>query len=52
MKAYHNKEKGIGITYDDIYPVNGAHTAFGKLCRTFSSALSVAGKEPLYFLKM
>ena len=36
MKAYHNKEKGIGITYDDIYLINGARTPFGKLAGTLS----------------
>ncbi|MCG3165430.1 MAG: Acetyl-CoA acetyltransferase [Bacteroidia bacterium] len=34
MKGYHHKEKGIAITYDDIYLVNGARTPFGKLCGT------------------
>ncbi len=34
MKGYHDKKKGIGITYDDIYLVNGARTPFGKLCGT------------------
>lgn len=34
MKGYHHKEKGIGITYDDIYLINGARTPFGKLCGT------------------
>lgn len=34
MKGFHHKEKGIGITYDDIYLVNGARTPFGKLCGT------------------
>ncbi len=37
MKAYHNKEKGIGIMYDDIYLVNGARTPFGKLCGTLAN---------------
>lgn len=32
MKAFHDKNKGIGIIYDDIYLVNGARTAFGKYC--------------------
>jgi len=32
MKAYHDKEKGIGISYDDIYLINGARTAFGGFC--------------------
>jgi acetyl-CoA C-acetyltransferase len=36
MKSYHNKQKGIGIIYDDIYLVGGARTPFGKL----SGALS------------
>ena len=31
MKAYHDKEKGVGITYDDLYLVGGARTAFGRL---------------------
>src|ERR1035437_4569882 len=34
MKGFHNKEKGIGIMYDDIYLVNGIRTPFGKLCGT------------------
>ncbi|RLD26597.1 MAG: acetyl-CoA C-acyltransferase [Bacteroidetes bacterium] len=34
MKGFHDKNKGIGITYDDIYLVNGARTPFGKLCGT------------------
>lgn len=34
MKGFHHKEKGIGITYDDIFLVNGARTPFGKLCGT------------------
>ncbi|MBI3136909.1 MAG: thiolase family protein [Bacteroidetes bacterium] len=34
MKAYHDKTKGIGIVYDNIYLVNGARTPFGKLCGT------------------
>jgi len=31
MKAYHSKEKGIGIVYDNMYLINGARTPFGKL---------------------
>ncbi|GAB4260880.1 MAG: thiolase family protein [Vicingaceae bacterium] len=34
MKAIHDKKKGIGICYDEIYLVNGARTPFGKLCGT------------------
>lgn len=30
----HHKQKGIAITYDDIYLLNGARTPFGKLCGT------------------
>ena len=37
MKGYHNKEKGFGIIYDNIYLVNGARTAFGKLCGTLAN---------------
>ncbi|MCF8256585.1 MAG: thiolase family protein [Flavobacteriales bacterium] len=37
MKGYFNKEKGIGISYDDIYLVNGARTPFGKLCGTLGA---------------
>ncbi len=37
MKAYHDKEKGFGIIYDDIYLVNGARTAFGKFCGTLAN---------------
>ena len=37
MKGYHNKDKGIGITYKDIYLVNGARTPFGKLCGTLGN---------------
>lgn len=36
MKGFHDKEKGIGIVYDDIFLVNGARTPFGKLCGTLS----------------
>src|SRR3990172_10628282 len=37
MKAYHNKEKGIGIVYDDIYLVQGARTPFGKISGTLAN---------------
>ncbi len=37
MKAYHNKEKGFGIIYDDIFFVNGSRTPFGKLCGTLAN---------------
>lgn len=37
MKAYHDKKKGFGITYDDIFLVNGARTPLGKLCGTLGS---------------
>jgi len=32
MKGFHDKKKGIGTSYDNIYLVNGARTPFGKLC--------------------
>ena len=34
MKGFYDKKKGVGITYDNIYLVNGARTPFGKLCGT------------------
>lgn len=34
MKALHDREKGIGIQYDDIFLINGARTPFGKFCGT------------------
>lgn len=37
MKGYHDKEKGIGIVYDDIFLVGGARTPFGKMCGTLGS---------------
>lgn len=37
MKAYHNKDKGIGIIYDDMYLINGARTPFGKLSGTLAN---------------
>ncbi len=37
MKAYHNKEKGIGIIYDDMFLINGARTPFGKLAGTLAN---------------
>lgn len=37
MKAYHSKEKGFGIVYDDMFLINGARTPFGKLCGTLAS---------------
>lgn len=36
MKSLHDRKKGIGIVYDDIYLVNGARTAFGKFCGTLA----------------
>ena len=36
MRSYHNRDKGIGILYDDIYFLNGARTPFGKFCGTLS----------------
>lgn len=36
MKGYHDKAKGFGIIYDDIYLINGARTAFGKFCGTLA----------------
>ena len=37
MKGYHDKKKGFGITYDNIFLVNGARTPFGKLCGTLGN---------------
>ncbi|MCC6721378.1 MAG: thiolase family protein [Bacteroidia bacterium] len=37
MRAFHDKEKGIGIIFDDIYFVNGARTPFGKYCGTLAN---------------
>ncbi len=37
MKAYHNKRKGIGIIFDEIYLLNGARTPFGKFCGTLAN---------------
>lgn len=37
MKSYHNKEKGIGIVYDDIYLLGGARTPFGKLAGSLAA---------------
>lgn len=37
MKSYHNKEKGIGMIYDDMYLINGARTPFGKLSGTLAN---------------
>ena len=37
MKSYHDKDKGIGILFDDIYIVNGARTPFGKYCGTLAN---------------
>jgi acetyl-CoA C-acetyltransferase len=36
MRSYHNKEKGIGILFDDIYLAGGARTPFGKFCGTLA----------------
>jgi acetyl-CoA C-acetyltransferase len=32
MKGFHDKERGIGMVYDDTYLINGARTAFGGFC--------------------
>lgn len=37
MQAYHDNKKGFGITYDDIYLINGARTPLGKLCGTLGN---------------
>ncbi|CAG0961299.1 acetyl-CoA C-acetyltransferase [Flavobacteriales bacterium] len=37
MKGFHDKKKGFGIAYDNIYLVNGARTPFGKLCGTLGN---------------
>ena len=37
MKAFHDKEKGIGIIFENIYFVNGARTPFGKYCGTLAN---------------
>ncbi len=37
MKGFHDKKKGFGITYDDIYLISGARTPFGKLSGTLSN---------------
>lgn len=36
MKSFHSVEKGIAITFDDIFLVNGARTPFGKYCGSLS----------------
>ncbi|RMF58656.1 MAG: thiolase family protein [Calditrichaeota bacterium] len=36
MKGFHQREKGIGIVFDDIYLLNGARTPFGKFCGTLA----------------
>ncbi len=36
MKVYQKREKGIGALYDEVYLVDGARTAFGKLCGTLA----------------
>lgn len=33
-KGFHDKKRGIGYIYDDIYLVNGSRTPFGKYCGT------------------
>lgn len=34
MKGFHDTTKGIGITFEDVYLVNGARTGYGKLTGT------------------
>ncbi len=60
MKAFHNREKGIGIVYDkDVFLINGMRTPFGKFCGTLGrvsptdlgiyasrAALEKAGVDP------
>ncbi|MEI6816703.1 MAG: thiolase family protein [Bacteroidota bacterium] len=36
MKSFHSIDKGIAISFDDIYLVNGSRTPFGKYCGTLS----------------
>ncbi len=37
MKSFHSIEKGIAITFYDIYVVNGARTPFGRFCGTLAN---------------
>lgn len=37
MKGYYNRQKGIGILFDDIYLANGSRTPFGKYCGSLST---------------
>jgi len=36
VKAFHDKKKGIGIIFDDIFLLGGARTPFGKYCGTLA----------------
>ncbi len=36
MKAFHDRNRGIGCVYDEVYLINGARTGFGKLCGTLA----------------
>lgn len=36
MKSFHDREKGTGILFDDIYLAGGARTPFGKFCGTLA----------------
>jgi acetyl-CoA C-acetyltransferase len=36
MKSYHNREKGTGILFDDIFLAGGMRTPFGKFCGTLA----------------
>ena len=36
MKGYHDKKKGIGILFEDIFLVNGMRTPFAKYCGSFA----------------
>ncbi len=60
MKTYHNRDKGVGIVYDqDVFLINGMRTPFGKFCGTLGkisptdlgifasrAALKKAGVDP------
>lgn len=36
MKGFHDRQKGVGIIFNDIFLVNGKRTPFGKYCGTLS----------------
>ncbi|MBI4930382.1 MAG: hypothetical protein HY841_06445 [Bacteroidetes bacterium] len=52
MQGFHNKEKGIGIIYDDIYLVNSGAIKMGHPLATTGARLSLTISKEMNIRKV